>query len=184
MKALASVVAVAVAVAAKAKAKASASAELSPACGARAHLSLLVQRNVAQRKHTLPPRPRRYAARVHSASGIFRHDIPVVAKNDVLPCTSPFGFFPLAPSLRKGPDRSKAGTKARATATAKATPPQPSPALCAREGAKQLYAGVGAKQRYARFARSQRITVSTTPSFCGTSKASARAKPSALRMNA
>jgi len=66
------------------------------------HVSLLVQRNVAQRKHALPTRPTRCARGVHSAAGIFRHDIPVVSKNDVHPCTSPFGFFPSAPSLRKG----------------------------------------------------------------------------------
>ena len=185
--------ALALALAATAEAEAEARA-FTPLRGA-SHFSLLVQRKDNQKKRfstaewlvkqTLPTRPRRYATRVHSASGIFRHDIPVVAKNDVLPCTSPFGFFPLAPSLRKGPGKSKAEAKAKATAkatatatataTAKATPPQPSPALCA---------GKGAKRRYARFVRSQRITVSTTPSFCGTSSAIARAKPSALRMNA
>ena len=147
--ALALALALAVAVAATAEAEARA---FSPLRGA-SYFSLLVQRKDNQKrcfstaewlvKHTLPPRPRRYATRVHSASGIFRHDIPVVAKNDVHPCTSPFGFFPLAPSLRKGPGRSKAGAKARATATAtataKATPPRPSPALRAREGVKRLY---------------------------------------------
>ncbi len=28
---------------------------------------------------------------------------PVSSKNGVRPCTPPFGFFPPAPSLRKGP---------------------------------------------------------------------------------
>ena len=92
---------------------------LSPACGARAHLSLLVQRNMAQRgasstaewlvKHTLPPRPRRCATRVHSAGRIFRRDIHVSSKNDAHPCASPrSGSCLPAPSLRKGPGKSKA----------------------------------------------------------------------------
>ena len=42
------------------------------------------------------------ALRVHSAGRIFRRDILVSSKNDVHPCTSPFGLFPPAPSLRKG----------------------------------------------------------------------------------
>ena len=66
------------------------------------HLSLLVQRKVAQRNTPLPPRPRHCVPRVHSASGIFRRDIHISSKNDARPCASPFGFFPLAPSLRKG----------------------------------------------------------------------------------
>ncbi len=137
-------VALAVAVAARARARA-----FTPLRGA-SYFSLLVQRKDNQKrcfstaewlvKHTLPTRPPRCAARVHSTSGIFRHDIPVVAKNDVHPCTSPFGFFPLAPSLRKGPGKSKSKATATATATAmataKATPPQPSPCLRQREGAK------------------------------------------------
>ncbi len=129
--AVALAVAVAVAVAARARARARA---FTPLRGA-SYFSLLVQRKDNQKrcfstaewlvKHTLPTRPPRCAARVHSASGIFRHDIPVVAKNDVHPCTSPFGFFPLAPSLRKGPGKSKSKATATATAmaTAKATPP-------------------------------------------------------------
>ena len=122
--------ALALALAATAEARA-----FSPLRGA-SYFSLLVQRKDNQKKHTLPPRPRRCATRVHSASGILRHDIPVVAKNDVHPCTSPFGFFPLAPSLRKGPGKSKSKATATAAATAKATPPQPSPCLRQREGAK------------------------------------------------
>ena len=94
---------------------------LSPAFGARAHLSLLVQRKVAQRKHTLPTRLPRCALQVHSAGRIFRRYIPVSSKNDVHPCTSPrAGSCLPAPSLRKGPGRSKAGATATATATAEA----------------------------------------------------------------
>jgi hypothetical protein len=80
------------------------------------HLSLLVQRNVAQRNTPLPTRPRHCVPWVHSASGIFRRDIPVSSKNDARPCASPFGFFPLAPSLRKGPRNIKSNSKAKAEA--------------------------------------------------------------------
>ena len=62
---------------------------LSPAFGARAHLSLLVQRKVAQRKHTLPTRLPRCALQVHSAAGIFRRYILVSSKNDVRPARRP-----------------------------------------------------------------------------------------------
>ena len=73
------------------------------------------------KKHALPPRPRRYAARVHSAGRIFRRDIPVSSKNDAHPCASPHAGSCLpAPSLRKGPGKSTAGARARAEARAKA----------------------------------------------------------------
>ena len=62
-------------------------------------------------KHTLPPRPTRCARRVHSANGIFRHKILVVSKNDVHPCTSPFGSCPSAPSLRKRARQVKSQSK-------------------------------------------------------------------------
>ena len=145
-----SALALALALALAATATATATTEaraFTPLRGA-SHFSLLVQRKDNQKKrfstaewlvkHTLPTRPRRYATRVHSASGIFRHDIPVVAKNDVHPCTSPFGFFPLAPSLRKGPGRSKAGAIATARTRATANG-YPSPTLpCAlRKGGSE-----------------------------------------------
>ena len=125
--------------------------ELSLPFGERVTFLCLCKEKITKRKHTLPTRPRRCATRVHSASGIFRHDIPVVAKNDVHPCTSPFGFFPLAPSLRKGPGESKSKATATATATAKAratakaTPPQPSPCLRQREGAELHLAKGGSR---------------------------------------
>ena len=100
--------------------------ELSLSFGERVTSLCLCKEKVTKRKHTLPPRPTRYARRVHSAAGIFRRDIPVSSKNDVHPCTSPLtGSCPSAPSLRKGTRTSKAWSnsrsKSRATATATAT---------------------------------------------------------------
>jgi len=90
--------------------------------GERATFLCSCKEKVAKRKHALPPRPTRYARRVHSAAGIFRHDIPVVSKNDVHPCTSPLaGSCPSAPSLQKGTRKVKsqrAKAKSHATATA------------------------------------------------------------------
>ena len=73
-----------------------------PASRERATFLCSCKEKVAKRKHALPPRPMRCAHWVHSASGIFRRDILVSSKNGVHPCTPPCGFFPLAPSLRKG----------------------------------------------------------------------------------
>ena len=83
---------------AKATSKAS-----TPAARERVTFLCSCKEKVTKRKHALPPRPTRCARRVHSAAGIFRHDIPVVSKNDVHPCTSPLtGSCPSAPSPRKG----------------------------------------------------------------------------------
>ncbi len=84
----------------------------------------LCKEKVAKRKHALPSRPTRCARRVHSAAGIFRHDIPVVSKNDVHPCTSPLrGLFRRLRRYGREPERQKqeATAKSRATATATAT---------------------------------------------------------------
>ena len=94
--------------AAKSKARAKAFA---PASHERATFLYSCKEKVAKRKHALPPRPTRYARGVHSAAGIFRHDIHVVSKNGVRPCTPPLmGSHPSAPSLRKGTRKSKAGS--------------------------------------------------------------------------
>ena len=83
------------------------------------HLSLLVQRNVAQRNTPLPTRPPCCALRVHSAAGIFRHDIPVVSKNDVRPCTSPLrGLVRRLRRCRRGYEVKSSGAKAQARARA------------------------------------------------------------------
>ncbi len=77
------------------------------------HFSLLVQRTSNQKKHTLPPRPRCSASRVHSAAGIFRRDIPVSSKNDVHPCTSPrWGLIRQLRRCGRGPDKARAKAKA------------------------------------------------------------------------
>jgi len=61
-------------------------------CGA-SYFSLLVQRKVTKRKHTLPTRPARYAVGVRSASGIFRQDILVLSKNSHIHVLHPDGSF-------------------------------------------------------------------------------------------
>ena len=124
--------------------------ELSLSFGERVTSLCLCKEKVTKRKHTLPPRPTRYARRVHSAAGIFRRDIPVSSKNDVLarfavesgavaarrlpvrrgeavlrlfppnPCTSPLRG--LVRRLRRcGREPGKARSRATATATATAT---------------------------------------------------------------
>ena len=101
--------------------------ELSLPFGERVTFLCLCKEKLTKRKHTLPPRPRRYATRVHSAGRIFRRDIPVPSKNDAHPCASPHAGSCLpAPSLRKEP-----GT---ATAKAKATAPLPGPPLAFGKG--------------------------------------------------
>ena len=107
--------ALALALAATAEARA-----FSPLRGA-SYFSLLVQRKDNQKKHTLPPRPRRCATRVHSAGRIFRRYILAPSKNDVRPARR--AVRGLGCQLRRcgrGPVRQKlrARTKARATATA------------------------------------------------------------------
>jgi len=42
------------------------------------YFSLLVQRKVTKRKHTLPPRPARCAVGVRLVGGIFLQDVPVL----------------------------------------------------------------------------------------------------------
>ena len=70
-------------------------------------------------KHALPPRPRHYVPRVHSAVGIFRHDILVVSKNDVHPCTPPLrGLVRRLRRYGREPERQKLEATATATATA------------------------------------------------------------------
>gem|GEM_PF-2365289 len=83
--------------------------ELSLPCGERVTFLCLCKEKITKRKHTLSPRPRRYATRVHSAGRIFRRDIPVSSKNDAHPCAPPHAGSCLpAPSLRKGPGKAKA----------------------------------------------------------------------------
>ena len=110
---------------AEAKSKAGARA-FAPASHERATFLCSCKEKVAKRKHALPPRPRRYAPRVHSAAGIFRHDIPVVSKNDVHPCTSPLrGLVRRLRRYGRGPERQKP----RATTKAIAPAPLPNPSL-------------------------------------------------------
>ena len=116
--------------------------KLSLPFGERVTFLCLCKEKLTKRKHTLPPRPRRYATRVHSAGRIFRRDIPVPSKNDAHPCASPHSGSCLpAPSLRKGTrhgnSNSNSNNQSQSQSQSNGTPPWPSPCLWQREGKKQ-----------------------------------------------
>src|SRR5690606_15301613 len=88
--------------------------ELSRRDGA-SHLSLLVQRNLAQRKHTPPSRPVRCTGFAEPAGFSERASCP--RGNAAHPCAAPCGSCPPAPT--EGPRRSRSRSTATATSTAK-----------------------------------------------------------------
>ena len=96
--------------------------ELSLPCGERVTFLCLCKEKLTKRKHTLPPRPRCCASRVHSAGRIFRRDVLVSSKNAAHPCASP--RWGLVCQLRRcGREPGKSKSTARAMANGKQQQP-------------------------------------------------------------